>query len=386
MEEGNKKDVVISGCQRRTIMVTNDDGIDAPGLRALVHVLVSTHQFNVLVCAPDQEMSAVSHSVTWAHPLSVKQVDINGATAFAVFGTPADCASLGVSEALFPSVPDLVVISGINKGSNCGYHIIYSGTVAGAREACLNGVPSLSISYNCDGGKKSDVHDFKLAAEACLPLIIAVMSEIRNNTYPQGCFLNIDLPTNVADHKGFKLTKQGESSIKLGWKQVTSDMQRSKIGTVTDTAASQEHLFFCREIRRPQVDEGDSDYRFLQEGYITVTPLGVLSPAETGPQAFFQNWLSSVVDTKLTLVALFIVLMARSKEEEEEEEDVTQQVLTTRHEHLRKGKISHPHIGDSRSYNGNVNEILQNHATRCKMIEYTENVAILKEGEIEIDR
>ncbi|KAK1592667.1 hypothetical protein Q3G72_028551 [Acer saccharum] len=311
MEEGNKNDIVISVGQRPTIMVTNDDGIGAPGLRALVHVLVSTHHFNVLVCAPDQEMSAVSHCVTLVHPLSAKQVNIDGATAFAVSGTPADCASLGVSKALFPSVPDLV-ISGINKGSNCGYHIIYSGTVAGAREACLNGVPSLSISYNwygeyskekmekelSDGGKKSDVHDFQLAAEACLPLISAVMSEIRNNTYPQGCFLNIDLPTNVADHKGFKLTKQGKSLIKLGWKQVTSNMERSKIGTVTDTAASQEHLFFSREVRRPQVDESDSDYRFLQEGYITVTPLGALSPAETGPQAYFQTWLSSVVDTK----------------------------------------------------------------------------------------
>ncbi|KAK4855668.1 hypothetical protein QYF36_009594 [Acer negundo] len=114
MEEGNKNDIVISGGQRPTIMVTNDDGIDATGLRALVHVLVSTHHFNILVCAPDQDMSAVSHSVTWVHPLSVKQVDIDGATAFAVSvlatGTPADCASLGTSKALFPSVPDLVVL------------------------------------------------------------------------------------------------------------------------------------------------------------------------------------------------------------------------------------------------------------------------------------
>ncbi|GMP77064.1 hypothetical protein CsSME_00033470 [Camellia sinensis var. sinensis] len=132
---------------RPTVMVTNDDGIDAPGLRALVRVLVSANRYEVFVCAPDSEKSAVSHSITWRNAVSVKEVEIDGATAFAVSGTPADCTSLGISKALFPSTPDLV-ISGINMGSNCGYHIVYSGTVAGAREAFFNGVPSLSISYD----------------------------------------------------------------------------------------------------------------------------------------------------------------------------------------------------------------------------------------------
>ncbi|WCJ23753.1 5'-nucleotidase SurE [Euphorbia peplus] len=292
--------------QKPTIMVTNDDGIDAPGLRSLVRVLVSSATFNVLVCAPDSEKSAVSHCITWRHPIAARRVEIEGATAYAVSGTPADCSALGLSTALFPSVPDLV-ISGINMGSNCGYHIVYSGTVAGAREAFFNDVPSVSVSYDWVGGK-STVEDFTLAAEACIPIINAIFVELRNQTFPSGCFLNIDLPSNVANHKGYKLTKQGKSMFKMGWKQVhsgeggnmlstmTAD-KNSSVPTETDTSdASQGQMWFRREAKGAHVEDVDSDHRFLKEGYITVTPLSALSPAETSCVDFFKDWLPSVVD------------------------------------------------------------------------------------------
>ncbi|KAI8566259.1 hypothetical protein RHMOL_Rhmol02G0026000 [Rhododendron molle] len=290
---------------RPTIMVTNDDGIDAPGLQALVRVLVSTNRFKVLVCAPDSEKSAVSHSITWRHAVSVKRLDIGGATAFAVSGTPADCTSLGISKALFPSVPDLV-ISGINMGSNCGYDIVYSGTVAGAREAFFNGVPSLSLSYHWVRGA-STIRDFTLAAEACLPIIYAILAEIKNKTYPNTCFLNIDLPTNVVNHKGYKLTKQGKSFNKMGWRQVTSDTQGGKMlstmtmetNSITSTdvdlpTISGESLLFKRAVRRAHVDDNDTDFRCLQKGYITVTALGALSDAASDCQAYLKEWLPGV--------------------------------------------------------------------------------------------
>ncbi|XP_007034747.2 PREDICTED: 5'-nucleotidase SurE [Theobroma cacao] len=292
--------------EKRTVMVTNDDGIDAPGLRALVRVLVSSNRFRVLVCAPDSEKSAVSHSITWRHPVSVKQVDIDGATAYAVSGTPADCTSLGISGALFPSVPDLV-ISGINMGSNCGYHIVYSGTVAGAREAFFNDIPAVSVSYDWVGGISS-VNDYTLAAEACLPIFSVMLTEIRNKNYPLRGFLNIDLPTDVANHKGYKLTRQGKSIFKMGWREVTSERQGGKMLSTmemeTDSAARTEtgtsteaggHLLFRREVRGAQVDDADTDKQFLQEGYITVTPLGAVSQAEADFHSFFKEWLPSVV-------------------------------------------------------------------------------------------
>ncbi|KAH7844184.1 hypothetical protein Vadar_025245 [Vaccinium darrowii] len=280
----------VGACTRPTIMVTNDDGIDAPGLLALVRVLVSTGRYEVQVCAPDSEKSAVSHSITWRNPVSVQEVNLNGATAFAVSGTPADCTSLGLSGSLFPSAPDLV-ISGINMSSNCGYHIVYSGTVAGAREAFFNGVPALSLSYDWVRGT-SNVDDYTVAAEACLPIVDAILAEIKNKTYPQKCFLNVDLPTNVANHKGYKLTKQGKCIIEVGWRQVTSAAQGGKmLSTMTMEANSltssevdasslpKKHRLFKRETRGRGgiLDEDDTDYRSLQEGYITVTPLGALS-------------------------------------------------------------------------------------------------------------
>ncbi|KAE8686732.1 No lysine kinase 1 isoform 1 [Hibiscus syriacus] len=252
-----------SSDDRPTVMVTNDDGIDAPGLRSLVRVLVSTNRFRVLVCAPDSEKSAVSHSITWIHPVSVKKVDIDGATAYAVSGTPADCTSLGISEALFSSIPDLV-ISGINMGSNCGYHIVYSGTVAGAREAFFNDIPAVSISYDWVGGKSS-VDDYRLAAEACLPIFSAILAEIKKR-------------------QGGKMLSSMEME--------SDSSARTEIDTATVPAG---HLLYKREIRGAVLDEVDTDKRSLQEGYITVTPLGAVSPAETDFHSFFNEWLPSAI-------------------------------------------------------------------------------------------
>ncbi|CAI0559532.1 unnamed protein product [Linum tenue] len=330
--------VSISDHHLPTVMITNDDGIDAPGLRSLVRVLVSSRRFHVLVCAPDSEKSAVSHSITWRHPISAQRVEIDGATAYGVSGTPADCTSLGISGALFPSVPDLValclsspaskltlrrmllmilfrlsdsflVVSGINMGSNCGYHIVYSGTVAGAREAFFNDIPSISVSYDWVGGKSS-VEDFTLAAEACIPIITGILAEVKSKKYPSGCFLNVDLPTNVTQHKGYKLTRQSRSIYRMGWKQVTSTTQGGKmLSTMTmdtdgkmqaeaDTKddASQGNLVFKREVRGAQIVEDDTDHKYLKDGYITVTPLSALSPADVGCHTYFKDWLPSVVD------------------------------------------------------------------------------------------
>ncbi|KAK1390538.1 Survival protein SurE-like phosphatase/nucleotidase [Heracleum sosnowskyi] len=300
-----------SNANRPMIMVTNDDGIYGDGLQALVQVLVSTNRYQVFVCAPESERSACGHSVTWTHAVEVKQVKIQGATAFAVSGTPADCASLGISKILFPAVPDLV-ISGINKGSNCGYNIVYSGTVAGAREAFLQGLPSISLSYDYDWfGGKSTVNAFKLSAEACLPIIDAVLDEIRNRTYPRNCFLNIDLPTDILNHKGYKLTKQSKSAIRTSWKQITSEAQEGNIlSTVTTDANSanidlnatdvsqerQNSLLFKRQFVGYQVGEIDTDYYFLKEGYVTVTLLSALTHTETDCEAYFKMWLPRVTE------------------------------------------------------------------------------------------
>ncbi|XP_015168513.1 5'-nucleotidase SurE-like isoform X2 [Solanum tuberosum] len=281
MENGNS----VSG-DKPTVMVTNDDGIDAPGLRALVAALVSTNLFHVLVFAPDSERSAASHCVSWQRVVTVKKVDVPGATAFAVSGTPADSTSLGISKKIFPSIPDLVV-SGINLGCNCGYDMV---------------------------SRKLNVDDFTLCAEASIPIITAMLAEIKNKTYLPNCFLNINVPREVANNKGYRLTKQGKCFYKMGWTQVTSEAQE---GTTSPTkvmeikppeytevcteesalSTKEEHLVFKLDTAEPPaMDNDDTDYSSLQAGYITVTPLSALSPAEIDSVAFFKKWLPGVCE------------------------------------------------------------------------------------------
>ncbi|CAN6454164.1 unnamed protein product [Victoria cruziana] len=314
---------------RPLVLVTNDDGIHAPGLRAIVHALTSTGRYHVNVCAPDREMSAVGHSITTRDPLHVFPVQMEGATAYAVSGTPADCASLGISQALFTSATPDLVISGINRGSNCGYHVVYSGTVAGAREAFIYGVPSIAMSYNWVRGKSGE-NDFKLAAEACLPVVDMVLTALKNGTYPTGTFLNVDLPTDIASYKGYKVTKQGKSMIKTMWKKITShDISKGLTGSnsiAVGTAdkgnperkqstlqnievvsvpsageigsVSSSQLWFKREISEFEYGEhGEGmDFGELERGYVTVTPLAALSHVEAEAQECFTEWASRLAE------------------------------------------------------------------------------------------
>nr|KAJ0204144.1 hypothetical protein LSAT_V11C500282640 [Lactuca sativa] len=164
------------------------------------------------------------------------------------------------------------------------------------------------ISLGDRVGGTSSINDFTLAAEACLPLISSILVEIKTKTFPQKCFLNVDLPTNVLNHKGYKLTKQGKSIVKMGWKRVSSDAQGAQmLSTMTmesnsvasnpdANSVSQEQLLFKREVKGGHVEEGETDYCYLKQGYITVTPLGALSHADIDSQTFFKEWLPIVAD------------------------------------------------------------------------------------------
>lgn len=290
------------------LLVTNDDGIDAPGLRFLVDRLVAAGRYRVLVCAPDTDKSGVSHCITWRPALRCKHVDIIGATAFGVSGTPADCASLGISGKLFDGlVPDLV-LSGINIGNNCGYHVIYSGTVAGAREAFLYGIPAIAMSYDWVAGRSS-VNDLKVSAEVCMPLINAIVTEIKNGTYPQGSFLNVDVPTDAAHHKGYKITKQGTYMARISWEQTVykkpavESYQTANMDVDgekdSELVTSENDLLFKRVIvgRSSNGVEGEeTDHNSLVDGYITVTPLGALSRTEPDAIPYFKACVSRLVD------------------------------------------------------------------------------------------
>ena len=134
--------------KQKNILITNDDGIDAPGIHALVHALKPLG--NITVVAPDRQQSAVGHALTISSPLRAVPFHRNGDMfGWAINGTPSDCVKLAVSQ-LLPERPD-IVISGINHGQNTSINVLYSGTVSAATEGFLIGLPSLaysSVSYN----------------------------------------------------------------------------------------------------------------------------------------------------------------------------------------------------------------------------------------------
>ncbi len=164
------------------ILITNDDGIYAPGLEALYKHLTARH--NVAVIAPDREQSAIGHAITLNEPLRANKVSINGAfQGYAVSGTPADCIKMGVLEIL-DSKPDMV-ISGMNPGANVGVNINYSGTVAAAKEATLYGILAMAVSIHSRDAQYYD--------EAAI-FIAKLAEQLYVDRLPFGTFLNVNIP------------------------------------------------------------------------------------------------------------------------------------------------------------------------------------------------
>jgi 5'/3'-nucleotidase len=182
------------------VLLTNDDGIHAPGLMALYQALES--EYRVHVVAPETEMSAVGHAITLALPLRVREVRKKGSFfGHSVSGTPADCVKIAVQE-LLESPPD-IILSGINLGANVGVNILYSGTVSAATEGAFLGVRSAAVSL----ATRKDP-DFRFAARFSKEIIrFMVKSGLR-----QGTALNVNIPAvPPGEISGVYITRQGTS-------------------------------------------------------------------------------------------------------------------------------------------------------------------------------
>jgi 5'-nucleotidase len=232
------------------ILLTNDDGIYAPGLAALYHEFKSLGE--VQVVAPDVEQSAVGHAITLMTPLRVKEVCLDGGlTGFAVSGFPADCVKIAMAE-LLPSPPDLV-ISGINLGPNVGINVLYSGTVSAATEAAILGVKGMAFSL--------DSYDQNADFGAAARLAREVMEQVRGwGAWNNGVCLNVNLPDLPrAEVKGVRVTRQDTGPLVEHFERRV-DPRR--------------HIYYwLAEINpRPALDP-DTDYGALAQGYVSVTPI-----------------------------------------------------------------------------------------------------------------
>jgi 5'-nucleotidase len=231
------------------ILLTNDDGIFAPGLAALHREL--RRQGEVQVVAPESEQSAVGHAISLMTPLRVKKVALDGGlTAWAVSGTPADCVKIALAE-LLPEPPELVV-SGINLGPNVGINVLYSGTVSAATEAAILGVRGLAVSLNT-------YKDADWATAASLAgELISRLRDLRAWT-PEVC-LNVNLPALPRERlRGVKVTRQDTGPL-------VERFQRR--------VDPREHVYYwLAEINERVSLEPDTDYGALAAGYISITPI-----------------------------------------------------------------------------------------------------------------
>ena len=230
------------------ILLTNDDGVMAPGLLALKRAMERLGE--VVVFAPQRSWSASGHTKTMHKPLRVEEVTLpDGARAYATNGTPSDCVALALLG-LVPRRPDLVV-SGINQGANVGHDITYSGTVAAAMEAVIFGVPAFAISLDAyEGG------DFGLAAEFAAHLASLVLER----GLPSHTLLNVNVPDVPPEGlRGVRLTRLGRRI----YRDVLIKRQDPR---------GRSYYWIGGEPPTGVVEEG-TDIGALAQGYISITPL-----------------------------------------------------------------------------------------------------------------
>ena len=233
-----------------TILVTNDDGINAPGIRALISVM--TEIGNVIVVAPDSPQSAMGHAITINNTIYLNKISAENAavTEYSCSGTPVDCVKLAVNEIL-KKKPDLCV-SGVNHGSNSSINVIYSGTMSAAVEAGIEGIPAIGFSL-LDYDWNADFDQIK-------PFIKKISLEVLAKNLPEGTILNVNFPKlKTEDIKGIKICRQAKAI----WME-KFDKRKTPYG--------KDYYWLTGEFVNQDKGE-DTDEWALSNGYISIVPV-----------------------------------------------------------------------------------------------------------------
>ncbi len=232
------------------IFITNDDGIHAPGIKRLYNAL--KNHAKITIVAPSHEQSAVGLSITIRSPLHIQKIDWEGIDAWSVSGTPADCVKLGL-KVILKEKPDFV-ISGINRGTNSGRNVLYSGTVGGAIESVMQDVPA--IAFSCYDFKDTDY----ASVEKFIP---SILLHVTKHPLPKGTLLNVNFPSHtLGPIQGFRMTRQGMQY----WVEHPSKREHPAEG----------HDYYWLGAKLAEFEEHEeSDIRWLNKGYITAVPVHV---------------------------------------------------------------------------------------------------------------
>jgi 5'-nucleotidase len=232
------------------ILITNDDGITAPGIRALIDVMKDLG--DIIVVAPDSPQSGTGHAITINNTLYINKVSAAGAPfeEYSCSGTPVDCVKLAVNEIL-KQKPDLCV-SGVNHGSNSSINVIYSGTMSAAVEAGIEGIPAIGFSLMDQ--------DWAADFEAVKPFIRIISEQVLNSSLPEGVVLNVNFPKlQEKDIKGMKICRQAKAI----WMEKFDKRQ---------TPQGKDYYWLTGEFVNQDAGE-DTDEWALEHGYVSVVPV-----------------------------------------------------------------------------------------------------------------
>jgi 5'-nucleotidase len=248
--------------KKPTILVTNDDGITAPGIRTLVDVARKIGR--VVVVAPDSPQSGKGHALTLEDPIRLKKSDIfKDIEAYECSGTPVDCVKLAKSIILKDNLPDLC-ISGVNHGSNVSINILYSGTMSAAMEAAMEGIPSIGFS----------LLDFSWEADFSASKVIVdkLVRHVLDNGIPHTNLLNVNIPKlSIEEIKGIRICRQAEAN----WEEDFQKMDNPR----------NHDLYWLTGQFINHDQRQDTDVRALSEGYVSVVPCQFDLTAEKAKEA-----------------------------------------------------------------------------------------------------
>jgi 5'-nucleotidase len=252
--------------KKPTILVTNDDGIGANGIRILVEAMSEIG--NVVVVAPDQPQSGSGHAITLRKSLKLKSVDVfDGIPAYECSGTPVDCVKLAVGKVLHKK-PDLCV-SGINHGSNSSINVIYSGTMSSAVEAAIEGIPSIGFSFT----------EFDESADmsVCERYVKLISEGMLKYGMPKGTLLNVNIPAKYKDEiRGIKICRQAIAK----WEENYEERK--------DVNGEINYLLKGEFVNH---DHGeDTDEWALSHGYVSIVPVQFDLTAHHGVTFINENW------------------------------------------------------------------------------------------------
>lgn len=248
--------------QTMRLLLSNDDGIYALGIRTLANCLVAAGH-HVTVVSPDGERSATGHGLTLHDPIRadpVTGVFAPEIAAWACSGTPADCVKLGLG-AILEAPPDFV-LAGINHGPNLGTDVIYSGTVSAAMEGNISGIPSLAFSLGSYTSR-----EFQPAAD----FAVSLLAQLKAEKLPPGVMLSVNVPAVAADQiRGARLTRQGIRHYDETWEKRKDPRGRTYFWLAGEAIEDMDHI----DAHNPHhPDRPPTDVQMIQQNYITLTPL-----------------------------------------------------------------------------------------------------------------